>query len=160
MDLPSDHIPNAVDNSLSYVRKFLPTEEELATSTLWPEIEKIYGHGYEASPPVPPASLLTGVQVVTVATSHDGSLFATACRANNTEHAVVRIVSTTNWDAVGEPLRGHNLTVTRISFSPDDTLILTCSRDRGWRIFAKATDGPGERFQDSCGRCKVSLAEI
>lgn len=82
-------------------------------------------------------------QIVTVATSHDGSLFATACRATNVEHAVVRVVSTKTWDLVGEPLPGHNLTITRIAFSPDDERILTCSRDRGWRMFSKRKDGKG-----------------
>jgi hypothetical protein len=27
-----------------------PFEAELASVTLWPEVEKVFGHGYEASP--------------------------------------------------------------------------------------------------------------
>ena len=51
------------------------------------------------------------------------------------EHALVRVYDTRSYKIVGEPLQGHILTVTRISFSPDDKLILTVSRDRTWRLF-------------------------
>lgn len=81
-----------------------------------------------------------------MASSHDGSLIATACRASNADHAVVRIHSTATWDAVGEPLRGHSLTITRITFSPDDKVILTVSRDRGWRLFQRTQAGGMYRF--------------
>lgn len=82
-------------------------------------------------------------QIVAVAASHDGKLIATTCKATNPEHAVVRVVSTTTWDLVGQPLVGHNLTITRIAFSPDEERILTCSRDRGWRIFRRIEVGEG-----------------
>lgn len=80
------------------------------------------------------------IQLATLAASHDGTLIATACRASNAEHAVVRVVSTDTWESVGEPLSGHSLTITRIAFSPDDNMILTCSRDRGWRIYQRKAD--------------------
>lgn len=58
------------------------------------------------------------------------------------EHAVVRVYDTRSYKVFGEPLPGHILTVTRISFSPDDKLILTVSRDRTWRLFeAQNEDG-------------------
>ncbi|WVR05373.1 hypothetical protein IAU60_002387 [Kwoniella sp. DSM 27419] len=119
---------NEAHISISHTLTTLPTEEELATSTLWPEIEKIYGHGYE---------------LVSVAASHDGKLIATASKATNLEHASVRVVSTDSWDMVGEVLAGHTLTVTRIGFSGDDKRILTCSRDRGWRVFQREQGGQG-----------------
>ncbi|KIJ56528.1 hypothetical protein M422DRAFT_22691 [Sphaerobolus stellatus SS14] len=104
-----------------------PFEGELAAITLWPEIEKIFGHGYE---------------LVSLATSHSGSLFATACKSTSVDHAGIRIYSTHDWQLVGDPLLGHKLTITRIVFSPDDTLILSVSRDRTWRLFkANAQNG-------------------
>lgn len=76
-------------------------------------------------------------QITTLAASHDAAILASACRATTAEHAVVRLHSTTTWDSLGPPLAGHTLTVTRIAFSPDDRRILTCSRDRGWRVFRR-----------------------
>ncbi|WVQ78566.1 hypothetical protein IAT38_000652 [Cryptococcus sp. DSM 104549] len=117
--------------SISHTLTALPTEEELATSTLWPEVEKVYGHGYE---------------LACAAASHSGELIATACRASNAEHAVIRVVSTRTWEMVGQPLSGHSLTVARVVFSGDDERILSCSRDRGWRVFGKRKAGEGEGY--------------
>ncbi|WWC89777.1 uncharacterized protein L201_004703 [Kwoniella dendrophila CBS 6074] len=108
--------------SISHTLTSLPTEEELATSTLWPEIEKIYGHGYE---------------LVCVSTSFDGTLIATSSKSTNLEHSGIRIYSSeNNFESFGNVLKGHSLTVTRIQFSPlNNDLILSCSRDRSWRLF-------------------------
>lgn len=97
-----------------------PYEGELASLTLWPEVEKVFGHGYE---------------LVTITVSNSRHLIATACKATSGEHAVVRVYDTKNYRPFGQPLPGHILTVTRIAFSPDDKLILSVSRDRSWRLF-------------------------
>ncbi|KAF9263471.1 WD40 repeat-like protein [Marasmius fiardii PR-910] len=102
-----------------------PFEGELASITLWPEVEKIFGHGYESS---------------TIAVSNSKKYLATACKATSPEHAVIRLNDTSTWLAVGEPLSGHSLTVTRIAFSPDDQFVLTVSRDRSWRMFRQDSD--------------------
>ncbi|EIN10688.1 WD40 repeat-like protein [Punctularia strigosozonata HHB-11173 SS5] len=99
-----------------------PTEGELASMTLWPEVEKIFGHGYES---------------ISLAVSSSKKLFATACKATAPEHAVVRVYDAITWTPFGTPLTGHTLTVTRIAFSPDDRFILTASRDRSWRLFER-----------------------
>ncbi|EIW70033.1 hypothetical protein TREMEDRAFT_68443 [Tremella mesenterica DSM 1558] len=124
-ELESLDAPTANEPIHSVSKAFIqiPTEDELASSTLWPEVEKVYGHGYE---------------LVTCAASHSGEIIATACRASSAEHAVVRLVSSTTSELVCPPLTGHTLTITRIAFSPDDSRILTCSRDRGWRMFKRS----------------------
>lgn len=104
-----------------------PFEDHLARHTLWPEHEKLYGHGYEIS---------------AVATSNDGSLVATACKASSLDHAVIRLYETKEWREVKPPLTAHSLTVTSLSFSPDDRFLLSVGRDRQWTLFEKSGDAP------------------
>lgn len=99
-----------------------PLEDVLQRHTLFPEIEKLYGHGYE---------------ITTVATSKDKSLIATACRSNSVQQAVIRIFQTSNWQQLETPLKGHNLTVTRLAFSPSDKYLVGVSRDRQFSLWSR-----------------------
>lgn len=72
---------------------------------------------------------------------------ATSCKATTAEHAVVRVYETETWKPVGQPLEGHNLTVTRIAFSPDDKFVLSVSRDRSWRLYEVQDDSGMEYYR-------------
>ena len=122
-----------------------PFEGELAAMTLWPEIEKVFGHGYEVRAYFHVACAhhrpTLFAQSISLAVSNDRKLAATACKATSPEHAVVRVYDTEKWQPLGEPLAGHSLTVTGIAFSPDDRYVLTISRDRTWRLFERRGEG-------------------
>lgn len=102
--------------------KHPPLEDNLAIQTLWPEREKLYGHGYEIS---------------TLAASHDGSVAATACKASSTEHAVIRLYGTREWREVGAAMLVHSLTITCLRFSDDDKFLLSVGRDRQLAVFVR-----------------------
>lgn len=102
-----------------------PFEDHLARHLLWPETEKLYGHGYEIS---------------AVAVSRDGSLVATACRASSIDHAVIRLYDTKEWLEVKPPLKAHSLTVTALRFSLDDKYLLSVGRDRQWVIWERSAE--------------------
>ena len=102
-----------------------PFEDHLARHMLWPETEKLYGHGYEIS---------------ALAVSNDGSLVATACRASSINHAVIRLYDTKEWLEIKYPLKAHSLTVTGLQFSPDDKYLLSVGRDRQWAVWEKKAD--------------------
>ena len=99
-----------------------PLEDQLARHTLWPEREKLYGHGYEIS---------------AVACSHAGILVATSCRASSLEHAVIRLYTSKDWREVTPSLAAHSLTVTTLCFSTDDRYLLSVGRDRQWAVFER-----------------------
>ena len=102
-----------------------PFEDHLARHMLWPEIEKLYGHGYEIS---------------TLAASHDGKLIATACRASSIDHAVIRLYETEEWRELKPALQAHSLTVTGMQFSHDDKYLLSVGRDRQFAIWRRAAN--------------------
>ncbi|CAF9906347.1 hypothetical protein IMSHALPRED_004178 [Imshaugia aleurites] len=106
-----------------------PLEDQLARHTLWPEREKLYGHGYEIS---------------AVASSHEGAVVATSCRASSLDHAVIRLYTTTDWREVRPSLTAHSLTVTALCFSSDDRYLISVGRDRQWAVFERNAVRPEE----------------
>ena len=108
-----------------------PREDQLARYTLWPESEKLYGHGYEIS---------------AVASSHDGTVVATSCRASSLDHAVIRLYTTRDWREVKPSLTAHTLTVTSLCFSSDDRYLVSVGRDRQWIVFERDSVRPEGYF--------------
>lgn len=90
-----------------------PLENELQSSTLFPEIDKLYGHGDE-------------VQCVAVG----GDYIASASRSHLAGDSSVRIWSSHYPHQQLFILQNHALTVLRLSFSPSNQQLLSVSRDR------------------------------
>ncbi|KAK3326293.1 WD40-repeat-containing domain protein [Apodospora peruviana] len=140
VDVPNSNSDREALDPASMVRKSAleidhpAFEESLSRHTLWPEVEKLYGHGYEIS---------------CLATSHDGKLIASACKASSVNHAVIRLFETEHWTEIKPPLTAHSLTVTRIRFSPDDRLLLSVGRDRQWAVFERQQQQQQELSGDS-----------
>ena len=125
--------------SLSAVLRQPPSEEQLSVETLWPELEKLYGHGYELLwVSGNPANPIDGGRTAT-----GGRFIASCCKASSEDHAVVRIHDRDqNWRECAV-LEGHSLSITRIQWSMDSRFVLTCSRDRSWRIYEKVSASAG-----------------
>uniref|UniRef100_A0A182PIP1 Elongator complex protein 2 n=1 Tax=Anopheles epiroticus TaxID=199890 RepID=A0A182PIP1_9DIPT len=102
-----------------------PAEEILMQNTLWPEIQKLYGHGNE---------------LYAIASSPDGSLIASGCRATSAEQAQILLWETASWRVV-QQLSAHQLTVTQLAFSPNGQYLLSVSRDRTYSLFRRAASG-------------------
>ncbi|XP_021504900.1 elongator complex protein 2 isoform X2 [Meriones unguiculatus] len=98
-----------------------PTEDHLLQNTLWPEVQKLYGHGYE---------------IFCVTCNNSKTLLASACKAAQKEHAAIILWSTASWKQV-QSLAFHTLTVTQMAFSPDDKFLLAVSRDRTWSLWKR-----------------------
>lgn len=97
-----------------------PHEDTLARHTLFPEHDKLYGHGYEIS---------------TCASNPAGTLLATACKASSLSQAAIRLYTTHDWREVKPPLQAHTLTVTGLAFSGDGRWLLSVGRDRQWALW-------------------------
>lgn len=124
----NEQVSQVLSNDHALVPTGPPGEDQLGRHTLWPEREKLYGHGYE---------------IAAVAVSHDGSVIATSCRASSIEHAVIRLYTTHDWREMKPALMAHTLTVTALRFSHDDTLLLSVGRDRQWSVWSRHVDQPG-----------------
>ncbi|KAM9738304.1 elongator complex protein 2 [Menidia menidia] len=98
-----------------------PPEDHLLQNTLWPEVQKLYGHGFE---------------MFCLASDSARTVVASACKASKAEHAAVLLWSTATWRQL-QTLPCHTLTVTQMAFSPDAQLLLAVSRDRSWSLWRR-----------------------
>ncbi|MCJ8746241.1 hypothetical protein PDJAM_G00139520 [Pangasius djambal] len=103
-----------------------PPEDHLLQNTLWPEVQKLYGHGFE---------------MFCLASDAARTVVASACKASKAEHAAILLWSTSTWKQL-QALPCHSLTVTQMAFSPDSRLLLTVSRDRTWSLWRREDCGP------------------
>ncbi|KRZ96820.1 putative elongator complex protein 2 [Trichinella sp. T8] len=117
---------------------------DLSQKTLWIEVHKLYGHGFELH---------------TVASNHAGSVVASACLATSEAHAKIFLWSTVD-GRLKTSLEGHKLTDTRICFSHDDLMILSASRDRSWCLFSRQSDRGVLLFKKMMWNMKESAADI
>ncbi|KAM7373068.1 hypothetical protein PAMP_007950 [Pampus punctatissimus] len=110
-----------------------PPEDHLLQNTLWPEVQKLYGHGFE---------------MFCLASDSTRTVVASACKASKAEHASVLLWSTSTWRQL-QTLPCHTLTVTQMAFSPDAQLLLAVSRDRTWSLWRRnlpTPDSPEPQF--------------
>ncbi|SCZ88370.1 BZ3500_MvSof-1268-A1-R1_Chr2-1g04366 [Microbotryum saponariae] len=124
----------AFSNASLTVPDHPPYEEHLLGSTLWPEIEKLYGHGYE---------LLSIAARRSEGRSSSSQLIATSCKATVEQHAVVRLFEPKLGKMVGpkDGLKGHSLSITKVVFGGEGgKWLLSVSRDRSWRVFKRTED--------------------
>ena len=73
-----------------------------------------------------------------------------ALQATQKEHAAVILWSTASWKQV-QSLAFHTLTVTQMTFSPDDKFLLAVSRDRTWSLWKKQDTTSAEFGKTACG---------
>lgn len=123
---PDEMLTNKVANQFNSKLDFSspPDEDFLTNNTLWPESNKLYGHGYE---------------IISVAVSNNGKFIASGGKAQSEKHSKLFI-----WDATKNSLMckldGHVLTIVQIEFSHDDEYILSVSRDRSICLYKRTND--------------------
>lgn len=131
-DADADYRMTSLETSVEGLEE-PPTEDLLSRHTLWPEKEKLYGHGYEISE---------------AAASESGAILATACKASSLDHAMIRLYDTQTWNEIKPPLTAHTLTVTRLVWSPaPHEYLLSVGRDRQWAVFTSFETEQGKEWK-------------
>lgn len=113
--------PDSEENSLE-VLPHAPREDHLQRMTLWPEVDKLYGHGYEIN---------------CLAVSRQLGTIVSASRANTEQHARLKFFSTTNYHEITKHFDNapsHSLTVSKLAVSPNGNRVISVSRDRKFMI--------------------------
>ena len=117
-------------DNLEYDFKTPPVEDYLVSHTLWPEFNKLYGHGYELS---------------AVAANHAGTLLASSCKSQDPDHSKILLWDPKKFQVI-DRLPLHNYTPLQLEFSPNDEYLLSASKDRQFGLWRK-TSSPEHPYE-------------
>jgi elongator complex protein 2 len=113
-------------------------------------MQKLYGHGYE---------------IFACATHPDGSLIASACKANKSKYAEIILWSASSrFEGAQRSFRqlctlaGHELTIVQMAFSNDGQYLLSVSRDRSWILYKRSADESATQLYNPVRRIATSNA--
>ena len=120
---PDEMLTNKASRSFTIKHDYSipPDEDFLTNNTLWPESDKLYGHGYE---------------IICLAASNDGKIIASGGKAQSEKHSKLFLWNSDKSNLICK-LDGHVLTIVQIEFSKDDEFILTVSRDRSVCLYQR-----------------------
>lgn len=124
---------------LPYNYEAPPIEDYLHKHTLWPEINKLYGHGYE---------------IVSIDASPDGSLIASTCKSQTADHSSIFLWNPQTCQMV-QKLVGHNYTVLQVRFSRSGKYLAAVSRDRQASVWHKSESGKFESIYLQTAHAKL-----
>ena len=121
----------------------LPLERDLGAVSLWPEIQKLYGHNTELF-------RLASTAASKVGAANDSTqedvIVASCARARDAEAACIRLWNVSENRCLQVLTGGHRSTVTAICFSPDANHLVTSGKDRRLCVWSRIND----KFTLSC----------
>ncbi|ETW03727.1 hypothetical protein H310_05106 [Aphanomyces invadans] len=108
----------------------MPTDRfvgEQLNRSVWPELQKLYGHGHE---------------LLCVTTNAARTTLASACKSRDEKFAAVWLWDSSKSDIVAlQQLPGHASSVVQLAFSPNDQNLISVSKDRHVCVFTLQSDG-------------------
>lgn len=118
-----------------------PLEETLLSAMLFPEVYKLYGHGYE---------------LYSLCSAYKANLVASSCVAKHSQgdHAAIIIWDSESWKELYRLTR-HQLTVVQMEFSHSDRFLLSVSRDRQLCIHDFSVSPPRLIAQNSKAHARI-----
>lgn len=125
----------------------LPLERDLGSTSLWPELRKLFGHNSEITRLTSTLSTRTCLSVQYSWPYFHQVLVASSTKARDVETACIRLWDVARNRCVQVLNGGHRSTVTAMSFSPDGTYLASSGKDRRlciWRRSATFTESSGQ----------------
>lgn len=107
----------------------LPLERDLGALSLWPEIQKLYGHNTELTRLTSTTTAKSGMGI-SKDTAQKDVLVASSAKARDLDAACIRLWNVSESRCAQVLKGGHRSTVTAMSFSPDTRFLVSSGKDR------------------------------
>ncbi|KAG7374470.1 WD40 repeat-containing protein [Nitzschia inconspicua] len=135
----------------------LPLERDLGSTSLWPEVRKLFGHNSEIARLTSTLTSRTSVSSNYLKTHFNEVLIASTTKARDVETANIRLWNS-HYRCVQVLKGGHRSTVTALSFSPDGSYLASSGKDRRLCIWKATGNGPGDGEGSDTQRYSLACA--